>query len=171
MITGQVTGSAEAIQRLKAITPGIRSALEQKIQQLTIKLQRKVVSNKLQGQALNVRTGRLQRSIEQAMVKDPQSITGIVSTNVVYARIHEYGGVIHMPARMSKVYRSIDSKGAFRNNGRFAKKSRSNFETEHETKAYDIHMPERSFLRSALADMREEILAGINDAVKEGLRT
>jgi phage gpG-like protein len=169
-IEGEVHLPSAVSRQFGELPSRAHTALEKKIRDLTIRLQRHVVTDKLQGQVLNVKTGRLQRSISQAVTSDATSVTGIVSTAVKYAAIHEYGGVIHMPARISKVYRALDAKGEFRNGGRFVKQSRSNFMTEHETKAYDIHMPTRSFLRSALKDMREDILQDIDQAVREALK-
>jgi phage gpG-like protein len=159
MITGQVTGSAQVIERLRSITPNIRSALEQKIQRLTIQLQRKVVADKLQGQVLNVKTGRLQRSINQAMVTSQDSVMGVVSTNVVYAKPHEYG--FHGTVTVKQHLRMITQA--------FGKELKEPVQVTVSAHTMTMNLPERSFLRSALADMRGEIQQGINDAVKQGL--
>ena len=37
--------------------------------------------------------------------------------------------------------------------------------------AHSVRMPERSFMRSSLADMREQIIAEMTEAVREGART
>jgi hypothetical protein len=37
--------------------------------------------------------------------------------------------------------------------------------------AHTVTMPERSFMRSSLADMRDEIISELTDAVREGART
>ncbi|CAM8755319.1 hypothetical protein X986_3950 [Burkholderia pseudomallei] len=190
-IDAKVTGESVVTERIGRITPGIRTALERKIQDLAIRLQRHVVTDKLAGQVLNVRTGRLWRSINQALVEssDRQSITAVVSTAVEYAAIHEYGGIIHRMSNPGVVRLRTDAQGRLLRNARggaiFAKKSHKRarevaFASAYVTddfgsqvgvpKAYDIVMPERSFLRSALKDMRPEILAGIREAVARGVR-
>lgn len=47
----------------------------------------------LNGRVLNKRTGNLRDSIRARLEKIPQGVRGIVYTNVVYARIHEVGGI------------------------------------------------------------------------------
>lgn len=53
-----------------------------------------IVKNKLSGQVLSRRTGRLAGSITSAQRIEGQDIVGMVGSNLKYARIHELGGVI-----------------------------------------------------------------------------
>ncbi len=53
-----------------------------------------IVKNKLSGQVLNRRTGRLAGSITSAQRIEGQDVVGMVGSNLKYARIHELGGVI-----------------------------------------------------------------------------
>ncbi|MFX8565905.1 HK97 gp10 family phage protein, partial [Acinetobacter baumannii] len=69
----------------------LRDELKVGIGRAVLKLQREVVQNKLSGQVLNVRTGNLRRSIDQVVTTEGSAVIGIVSTNVKYGRIHEYG--------------------------------------------------------------------------------
>ncbi len=48
----------------------------------------------LTGYALNVRSGRLRKSISYKMIGNKAVDIGTLGSNVVYARIHEKGGVI-----------------------------------------------------------------------------
>ncbi len=91
MITGWVNGDVEVSRRLRRFPESMRADLRKTVQGLAIKLQRKVMAEKLSGQVLNVKTGTLRRSIDQAMVDDPEGVFGVVSTNLSYARRHEYG--------------------------------------------------------------------------------
>ena len=91
MITGWITGDAEVAKRLRRFPDSLRGQLRQTVQILTIKLQRKVVAEKLSGQVLQVRTGTLRRSINQALIDESDGVFGVVSTNLSYARRHEYG--------------------------------------------------------------------------------
>lgn len=159
-LTADVVGSSQVIERIKRITPNVRSALEQKVQRLTIQLQIHVVADKLQGQVLNVRTGRLQRSINQALVKSPDSVTGVVSTAVKYARPHEYGFTGNVNVR--EHLRTITQA--------FGKQLKSPVTSTVQAHTMKMNLPERSFLRSALADMREDIVTGIQQAAIEGAK-
>lgn len=161
MITGQVTGGSRVSNKLRGVTPAIRSALESRIQRLTISLQRHVVQDKLQGQVLNVRTGRLQRSIQQAMTSTDTDITGVVSTNVSYAAAHEYGysGTVNVKEHLRTITQAF---------GKSLKEPVTFSVGAHSAK---MNMPERSFLRSALADMAEDIQAQIKAAVADGIKT
>jgi phage gpG-like protein len=157
-LSGEVIGSSQVVERIKSITPNVRTALQEKVQRLTIKLQIKVVRDKLQGQVLNVRTGRLQRSISQAVTSTETSVTGVVSTAVKYAAAHEYGfsGTVNVKEHLRTI------KEAF---GKSLKEPVTFTVHAHTMK---MNLPERSFLRSALADMDSEIFHGIEDAVAEG---
>jgi phage gpG-like protein len=53
-----------------------------------------IVKNKLSGQVLKRRTGRLAGSITSAQKIEGQDVVGMVGSNLKYARIHELGGVI-----------------------------------------------------------------------------
>ena len=55
-----------------------------------LRVQRRV-KEKLSGEVLNVRTGRLRRSIVERVESSGSVVTGIVGTNVEYAAPHEYG--------------------------------------------------------------------------------
>lgn len=159
LIDGKVLGREAVTQYMEGVTPRVRTALETKITQLAIKLQAHVVSDKLQGQVLNVRTGRLQRSISQTVISDDQQITGLVSTAVKYAAPHEYG--LDKTVNVKEHLRTI--KEAF---GKSLKEPVTFTVREHEM---HMHFPPRSFLRTALEEMNDEVRKGIADAVHEGL--
>jgi phage gpG-like protein len=132
----------------------IRKALTEEITKLSIKLTNHIRTDKLTGTVLNVRTGRLRNSIKYNVSSNSNQVIGIVSTNVVYARIHEYG-----------------SKGSVNVNG-FTRKISQAFGKSITPKTVDVkshirrvNMPERSFMRSSLADMKSEILNKIKGAV------
>jgi phage gpG-like protein len=161
MITGQVTGASEVVERLRGITPKVRTALENRIQRLTIQLQRHVVQDKLRGQVLNVgKTGRLWRSIQQAMTSDAQNITGVVSTNVSYGKAHEYGysGTVTVKEHLRTITQAW---------GKQLKEPVTSTVRSHSMK---MNLPERSFLRSALTDMADEIQTQIKQAVADGVK-
>jgi phage gpG-like protein len=69
-----------------------RRKVEDEVKRLGIMLLNKVKSEKLSGQVLNVKTGRLRRSINMKFTSSANSASASVGTNLVYARIHEFGG-------------------------------------------------------------------------------
>lgn len=159
MITGTVTGDKEVSRRLRALPDGIRSRVVDSIGRLTLRLQRKVMQEKLTGQVLKVRTGTLRRSIDQRLLTDSNAVTGVVSTNVKYGKAHEYGS--SGPVTVKEHLRLV--KQAF---GKTLK-----YPVWATVKAHSMNqnLPERSFLRSALADMRPDIMAELDRAIAEGV--
>lgn len=160
MIGLELIGDAEVVRKLASIPPRMREELKAGIGRLALKLQRNVVRDKLSGQVLKVRTGRLRRSITNTVIDEGSSVSGIVSTPVVYAPIHEYG--FHGTQSVRESLRTI--KQAF---------GRSIAPKQITVRAHDrrVNLPERSFLRSALRDLeasgtiREEIDADIKRAL------
>ncbi|MCV9985193.1 hypothetical protein [Burkholderia pseudomallei] len=97
-------------------------------------------------------------SINHAVVANGASITGIVSTAVKYAPPHEYGfqGVVTVKEHLRQVTQAF---------GHPLKDPVTATVREH---SMTMNLPERSFLRSALADQREDIVRGIREAAAEG---
>ena len=160
MIKGSIVGGTELTTRVKGFDPKLRSALTKIITRLTVKLLRNVKADKLTGQALNVRSGRLRRSINMRIDgADTAKVSGAVGTNLRYGRAHEYGfsGTVSVKESMRMV------KQAF---------GRSITPTQVTVRAHSMKMnlPERSFLRSALAEMGPEIEAELRSGVQEALK-
>ncbi len=81
MINYHVDGDAN----LSATVDRIDAEVRQSIAKSTLKLLIKVKREKLNGQVLNKRTGRLGRSITQKLIELSNGVAGIVGTNVEYA--------------------------------------------------------------------------------------
>lgn len=148
MIKFQLVGDAEVAAKLGGLTALARQGLRTGILRSVIKLQRHVQQDKLSGQVLHVRTGRLRRSIAQNVEASGNEITGIVSTAVSYAKTHEYGfkGTVNV--------RAHDRNG-------------------HPVRGHtrQVNLPERSFLRSALADFERSGVIGqeVANAIKQAI--
>lgn len=160
MISGTVVGDKEIAKRFRALPDGVRSKVIDKVQALVIRLQRMVRQEKLSGQVLNVRSGTLRRSIDQRMITDNTAVSGVVSTNVKYGRPHEYGS--NETVTVKEHVRLV--KQAF---GRALKSPVWATVKTHTAKQ---NIPEKSFLRSALADMKPEILDELEKAAGEGIK-
>jgi phage gpG-like protein len=155
MITFKVTGQEAVVARLRSFTPEVTSRLLPTIHGILVDLQRHVVADKLHGgNPLHSRSGRLAGNINISPIQTSEmSIKGSVGTNVVYAAIHEYGGTI--PAH--DVFPKNKQALAFNWKGKDVI-----FKSVH---IPTIQMPQRSFLRSALADYREIIINRIRNSV------
>ena len=160
MLNIQITGDDALIARLRDLPDNVRKALLKKVTALAFQLERKIKGDKLSGQVLNVKTGKLRASIHSSVTQDQNSTIGKAASSgdVKYAAIHEFGGTIQIP--------EIVAKGkalAFMQGGKIA--------FYKKVAAHSVTMPERSFMRSSLADMREQIITEMTEAVREGART
>jgi phage gpG-like protein len=152
MIKGSVEGESKVVGTLNAFPDVLKSGLRNGITRACLRLQTKVKQDKLSGQVLNVRTGRLRRSITQRVEEESGSVVGYVGTKVKYARAHEFGFTGNVTVR------------------EHLRKAKSGKESLVKAHSRNVHLPERSFLRSALKDLqpaiRQDIRAGVVEAVK-----
>jgi phage gpG-like protein len=155
--TVEVRGAAGALDR---IPPAVSRAVEAKVRALTLNLQSHVVRDKLQGQVLNHRSGALSRSIQQDVNRSGSATIGRVfsSGDVKYAGIHEFGGQTPpheiLPNKAKALSFLMEGKRIFAQR------------VQHP----GSKMPERSFLRSSLGDMAEEIILGIRQAATQAAK-
>lgn len=147
MINIQIVGDKALSLKLNYMTEKTKKSLTQAITILSIKLKNHIIKDKLSGQVLNHRTGNLWRSIQQEVHSEGTSIIGKVFSagDVKYAAIHEYGGSVRT--------RLGTGVGKPKPGGKAT-----------------IEMPERSFMRSSLADMRDEIVERLSVAVGDGIK-
>lgn len=149
----ETRGVEQVLAKADGLGPRLATALRETVTAETFALQRHVVQGKLSGQVLRARSGTLRRSITARVEEQDGRVAGIVGTNLVYGRIHEFGGVVHVPPLVpvrAKALHWVSPAGDV-----FAKR----------TKAHDVRIPERSYLRSALEDRRPSILAAIRAAI------
>ncbi len=133
------------------------TAVYETIVRLTIKLQGNVKENKLSGQVLKVRTGRLRRSINQRVeVEESRGPVGTVGTNVSYARPHELG--FSGDVQIRQHLRTIKEA--------WGKPLGEPREITVRAHARRIDIPAKSFLGSALADIQPEVKPSIIAAVE-----
>jgi phage gpG-like protein len=156
VISVALIGDRELVARLDAMPGRVHDGLARAVTRLGLELQRKVQSEKLSGSPLKVRTGTLRSSINTQVTDTAAEVSASVGTNVFYGRIQEYGVARSwlIEARNAKML-------AFTVGGKkvFARR------VTHPP------LPERSFLRSALAEMQGTIEEGLKEAVAEAIRT
>jgi phage gpG-like protein len=153
IIDGTVVGDREVVAKLTKYPEGLRKELRAAIERAGMRVQRHAKESKLSGQVLNVRTGRLRRSINLRVTEDPAMIQATVGTNVAYAKVHEFGfsGAVTVREHLRR------SKATFR----------ASLVRAHSRR---FSMPQRSFLRSALSDLKAEIKTVLDAAVTRTTR-
>jgi phage gpG-like protein len=171
-IEASIVGSAEVAARFRRAGVQVDAVVFRLVQQLGLRLLAHVKEDKLSDQVLHVRTGRLRRSINMRMLQEAGGTFAVVGTNVVYARIHELGGqtspheIVAKNAKALAFVLGVSQAAGGVGPGQLVFRRRVHHPGSK--------MPERSFLRSALGDMRQEIFdrlqAGIAQAVREELR-
>lgn len=138
----------------------VQTAIVQSIGRSALRLQSEVMDNRLSGQVLNIRTGKLHRSIHQQVTSSGGLVVGEVNTNVRYGVAHEYGfaGTVNVKASMRQIRQAF---------GRPLKSPRY---VQIRAHTRNVKLPERSFLRSALRDMKPDIEANLQKSIERALR-
>lgn len=149
-----VVDASQANRKLTVLPEVIRGRLRATIVRDTRELAALVRSN-LSGAVLKIRTGRLFGSVRNEMVENSKAVYGrVYSVGVPYAAIHEYGGQTR-----PHLIRPVNARALhFFVGGRevFAKLVRHP----------GSRIPERSFMRSALAAMQGKLVDDMTAAVR-----
>lgn len=164
MISATVIGDRELIARVQAMPDVVRGEIVTEVKRLGFKLQAKVQTEYLNGQVLHVRTGRLKSSITQGatdsrsrFADSGSEIAYFVGTNVKYGGTWEYGADV--PAY---TVRPVNAKAL-----RFMIGGAVVFAKSANIPAH--HIAARPFLAPALASMKQEIIDGLQAALKRGM--
>jgi phage gpG-like protein len=158
-ITVEMRGDTELVARLNDMPNSVRSSLYRVITKLVLQLEAST-KQKLSGDVLNVVTGQLRRSITHTVEKSSTSVIGKVfsSGNVPYAAIHEFGGTTSpheiVASKAQALHFIMGGKDVF-------------FKRVNHPGSV---IPERSYLRSSLEDMRPTIANEIKAAIVAGLK-
>lgn len=165
MLNVEVKGDKELLLKFSANPARVHSALLRETTKQVLLLS-DLIRKKLTNMVLNVRSGALRRSIFEKVEDAPTLVEGQAgsSGDVKYAGIHEFGGNIKHPG--GTAYIVTAAKGAvFISNA----KAEAMKAAPKRTKPHDIPMPERSYLRSSLADRKLKIIEGLHEAVGKAL--
>jgi phage gpG-like protein len=144
---------------LAAMPDRVRQALSSKVNVLAVALEAKI-QQKLSGGVLNMRSGALASSIIATVDESSADVSVRIGTSgdVKYAAIQEFGGTIPPHQIVPDKAKTL----AFVVGGKQVFAARVNLPA--------VTMPERSYLRSSLAEMAEEIAEGLSEAVADTLR-
>lgn len=154
MIKVSVEGESELITKFQNLPATVLMKLDIEIAKTVYMLQSYIQSDKLSGQVLKTKTGTLRRSIATKTFQAGNMSWGVVGTNSNYGLAHEFGfkGSETVQAHLRTI------KQAFGHS--ITPKA---IQIRQFTR--NVDMPERSFLRSALADKQQEIIINIDNAV------
>jgi phage gpG-like protein len=152
----EVRGLEETSARFDAYPAALQAALSAKATELAAALA-DLVKSKLSGAVLNTSSGALRDSIAAGITADADGVLASVGSegDVKYAAIQEYGG-------KTSAHEILPVKG---NVLAFVTGDGQHFARRIEHPGSVI--PERSYLRSALADMNDEILTALADSATE----
>jgi len=156
MLAARIVGAETVVSQLQVLPGKMHGRVKDRIARLTMTLLTKVKEDKLSGQVLHNVTGNLRASINQRVEDMGQSIVGSVGTNLVYARPQEMGfdGQVNIREHLRTVTMAW---------GRELKAPVICIVQAHSA---HMHLPERSFLRSALDEMRPQVRAELLEAIQ-----
>lgn len=145
-VTGTVKGGDKLIESTNAFSSKMMARLRKEVAVIAVEMVAKVKGDKLTGQVLKVQTGRLRRSITFKLNNGPNTATATVGTNVEYARVHEFGftGPVSVRAHLRQMA--------------------SGEQVQVPAHTRNVKLPERSFLRSTLAEMKGSITERLQKA-------
>ncbi len=148
MLNVRVQGAEALINRLEHIVSGKKSTLTRALTKAAIKIESSAKREGFQGRPrLNAPTGRLRSSITHFV--DASALRAIVGTNVIYARVQEFGATIK-PVRARMLFWTDDKGGHA---------------------AHQVTIPPRPYLGPALETNRaavEKLMAGEVDDLLGG---
>jgi phage gpG-like protein len=137
----------------------VRQALSDKANALAAALQEKV-QQKLAGTVLNTKSGALAGSIVVTVDDASANVAARIATSpdIKYAAIQEYGGTIPpheiVPDKAKALAFVVGGKQMF----------------AARVQIPAVTLPERSYMRSSLAEMADEIKDGLSEAVVGAIR-
>jgi len=157
MLTFTLDGAAGLSDRLAALPDDLRVALAEKMDALAQDVYAQVVGVNLNGSVLNARSGALKNSVQWRRDAQDKTLSIEISTDgsASYDAIHEYGGKTAAHDIIADKAKAL----AFLFNGKqfFARS----------VKHPGSQIPERSYLRSALAEKSPDIRQAIADILAQ----
>lgn len=148
-IGGQIRAAA-TLTFLARVGTNINGGLRAFMERVGIMLQAYVLTQKLSGQALNRRTGKLAGSVNQRVEESNGTFAAIVQAGNLapYGAIHEFGGLVTIPDHLSA----------------------SRLGRSYLVRSHTANYPQRSFMRSSLAENQEQILQMAEKMVTDSLK-
>lgn len=146
LIDYQISGAREVVDFFRSAPNHVRQALTREIDRLGIMLLQRA-KMKVSGDVLNVKSGRLRRSIKMTKNRSGDGYSVSVGTNLEYAAAHEFGftGNVWVTQHQRLVRKAW---------GRPVRNPQM-----HNVWGYDrrMRLPERSFLRSSFNELQPQM--------------
>jgi phage gpG-like protein len=176
MLTATVVGVGDVTRRLEGIPGAIAERLRETIAAQTLEVLR-LAKQKTSGDVLRNRTGTLRRKLNMEMQVGADRIAGSVGIKLSYAAAHEFGSkatgttmVSEHQRRLNIVRRLVKNKELKTRTTLKVVETHSGVATVREHQRNWRHnLPERSYMRTALAERRQAVLDAISRAVGEGI--
>jgi phage gpG-like protein len=156
MLKLELIGTVEVAKDLKDAPLRVMEALHTVIPTLT-KDVLELAKRKVSGEVLKNQSGTLRRKINSRTSLTDTEATGIVGIKLSYAAAHEFGSKATGTTTVREHLRKLKS-----GNGMSTVKSH--------TRNWRQNLPERSFLRSALNELRPQIESAIRQAIDRGVK-
>lgn len=143
------------LNKLRAITRA--DVIKESLYQGGIHIGGWIKDKRLSGPRSKDRLGVISNRLRSSITTSPAEQSGDtfsvkIGTNVVYAPIHEFGGVIHKKAAIRTIWFKKFKSGKRKGRLLFSKEKNASFGSELDFRAHDINMPARPFLRPGLED-------------------
>jgi len=175
LISFNLTGDKQVQAYLLGIPDKMRQALVDEVDRQTRRVHALATRN-ASGRALDGgltlkrRTGTLRRSINSQVEVTGGSVVGTVGIKLTYAAIHEFGfeGTVNVAAHLRKVKagKSLsEAKKTARGRSRARKEKYNLAQVKAHTRK--MKMPERSYLRSALRELKPSIIEALKTAIRK----
>lgn len=162
MISGYIIGDKALVARIRGAGAVVKAEIDQTVQKLGFALQARVQTQKLTGQVLRVRTGRLRSSISQSaadtrsrFVSTDTTAIAYVGTNVSYGAMWEHGFSRKVGAGARGGPRTLSGKAL------------DSYIRRHPPGVRAVAA--RPFLEPALFEMRAQIQTELGAALKRGM--
>ncbi|MDD5486112.1 MAG: phage virion morphogenesis protein [Dehalococcoidales bacterium] len=188
MIDMKVVGTTQVIDNLNRTRPVLRQERKTAVTRASVYLMNYVQRNKLSGQVLKRRTGRLASSMGYKVEESGDSFSGRVGSPVEYAAIHETGGTIRatrtryltipMPAALTPA--GVVRKPARRWLNTFVRTVKGNkyiFSKEGGRAVpifllkQTVKIPKRPYIAPSVAEVKDKIIEMVGAGVKVTVNT
>lgn len=165
MIGIQILNAERVITGLNLRVDKVRTGAKSALDAWAYELADYIKANKLSGDPLNRRSGRLSSSVHPVDNSSADTISAGAGggAGVPYAKIHEYGGTINHPGGTAYFFSALLGRTFFVSNASAMAASLPR------TQPHTIDMPERSYMRSGLRDKAPSGIEALRAAVKEAI--
>ena len=143
----RILGTKAVLEGMRRRTRRVQGAVMEAMQRIVIGLESHIVKDKLSGQVLHRRSGVLSGAVHSVVGTGAGGeIIGkvMVGNQARYGWVHEYGGTFTIPAHTRRITHFFGYK--------FPKGQQARELAQ--VRAHTATYPERSFMRSSLADFR-----------------